>query len=241
MSETKRPDTTVNGGGSIGGGTYNDVVINGAGTVTGDIECGVLKVNGAGTCDGNVKATSITVNGSGNFLREVQAGEMTVNGDTSIAMGAGIGRLKVKGRASLGGGLAAHEVDLRGTIKIEGDCSADTFVGEGVFTIGGLLNAGEVHVQIFGPCSVREIGGDKITIAQSRSGLADFVAMFSEKRLHTDSIEADEVWIENTTARVVRGGAVTIGAGCDVQLVEYTGTLNQVADARVGEARKVEA
>lgn len=235
-----RSDMTVNGGGSIGAGVYNDIVINGSGTVTGDIECATMKINGASTADGNVKATSIIVNGSGSFTRDVQAGEMIVNGDASVAQGAGIGRLKVKGRASVGGSLAAHEVDLRGTIKVDGDCSADTFVGEGVFTIGGLLNAGTVHVQLFGPCSAREIGGEKVTIAQSRKGLADFVAMFSEKRLRVDTIEADEVWIENTVARIVRGGTVTLGAGCEINLVEYTGTYTPAPDARVGEARQVE-
>lgn len=236
-----RSDTTVNGGGSIGGGAYENVVINGAGTMSGDIECETMKINGAGTADGNVKATSIVVNGSGSFTRDVQAGELIVNGDTSITQGAGIGRLKIKGRASVGGSLAAHEVDIRGTLKVDGDCSADTFVGEGVFTIGGLLNAGTVHMQLFGPCSAREIGGEQVTITQSRKGLADFVAMFSEKRLHVDTIEADEVWIENTTARTVRGGKVTLGAGCEVSLVEHTGEYTAAPDARVGEARKVEA
>lgn len=241
MTDTpKRSDTTVNGGGSIGAGAYNDIVINGAGTINGDVECAMMKINGAATADGNVRATSIVVNGSGSFTRDVQAGEMTVNGDSSVAQGAGIGRLKVKGRASVGGSLAAHEVDLRGTLKVDGDCSADQFVGEGVFTIGGLLNAGVVHVQLYGPCSAREIGGERVTIAQSRKGLADFVGMFSERRLRVDTIEADEVWIEQTVARIVRGGTVTLGAGCEINLVEYTGTYIPAPDARVGEARKVE-
>jgi hypothetical protein len=96
-------------------------------------------------------------------------------------------------------------------------------------------------MQLYGPCSAREIGGEKVTIAQSRRGFADFVSMFSEKRARVDTIEADEVWIENTTARVVRGGTVTLGAGCEVNLVEYTDTYTPAADAKVGEARKVEA
>jgi len=241
MTETTRPNMTLNGGGALGAGTYNDIVINGAGTINGDVECANLRVNGAGTAGGNVRATSIVVNGSGSFTKDVQASEMTVNGDSSIALGAGISQLKIKGRMSVGGSLAAHDVDLRGTVKVDGDVSADTFVGEGVFTVGGLLNAGTVHVQLFGPCAAREIGGEKVTIAQSRKGFADFVAMFSEKRLRVDTVEADEIWLENTNARVVRGGDVTIGTGCDVTLVEYTGTLNQAPDARVAEARKVAA
>lgn len=240
MCAADRSDTTVNGGGSIGAGVYNNVIINGAGTITGDVECESLRVNGAGTCEGAMKAGSVTINGSGSFLRELQAGELSVNGDASVTLGAGIGRLRVKGRTSVGGSLAAHEVDAKGTVKIEGDCEADMFVGEGVFTIGGLLNAGTVHMQMYGPCAAREIGGEKVTIAQSRKGFSDFVAMFSEKRLHTDTIEADEVWVENTTARVVRGAAVTIGSGCDILLVEYSGTINQAPDSRVAEVRRIE-
>lgn len=242
MSESvRRSDVTVNGGGTIGPGSYATVTVNGAGTVTGDVECETMRINGAATLNGAVTATSITVNGTGTFNSTVQSGEVLTNGDASFATSAGIGRLRVKGRTSLAGSLAAREVDVRGTLRVDGDLSADSFIGEGVFTIGGLLNAGVVDHQLYGPCSVREIGGESVTVVQSRSGLADFVNLFSEKRLHANLIEADKVVLENTTAQAVRGGDVTIGTGCDVALVEYSGVYQQAPDARVGEARQVAA
>ncbi len=238
---TPRSDVTVNGGGSIGPGTYATVTINGAGTVTGAIDCITMKINGAATCDGTVTATSIVVNGSGTFNQTVQAGEVTTNGDASFGTSAGIGRLKVKGRTAVAGGLAAREVDLRGTLKVDADLSCDTMTGEGVFTVAGLLNAGSVDVRLYGPCSAREIGGESVIITQSRSGFADIVNLFTEKRLHVGTIEADTVTLENTTAQIVRGGNVVLGTGCDIAVVEYTGTYSQAADARVGEARQVTA
>lgn len=242
MSESvPRSDVTVNGGGTIGTGSYATVTINGAGTVTGDIDCTTMRINGAGTVNGTVTATSITVNGSGTFNSTVQAGEIITNGEASFATSAGIGRLRVKGRTAIAGSLAAHEVDLRGILKVDGDLSTDAMIGEGGFTIGGLLNAGSVDLQLYGPCSVREIGGESVRVLQSRSGLADFVNLFSEKRLHVTTVEADNVMLENTTAQSVRGTDVVIGTGCDVALVEYSGTYQQAPDARVGEARQVAA
>lgn len=241
MSEQTRPNMTINGGGSVGAGVYGDVVVNGAGTIAGDLECELLKINGAGTADGNVKATRVIVNGSGSFTREVQAGEFVVNGDASIARGAGIGRLQVKGRGSVGGSLAATEVDIRGTLKVDGDTEADLFAGQGSFVIGGLLNAGTVNVELFGASAAREIGGEKVTISRSRHGLAEFIGAFSDKRLRTDTIEADEVWLEDTVARVVRGTRVTIGSGCEIGLVEYTESYTPAPDAKVTEAVKVDA
>lgn len=236
-----RSDVTVNGGGTIGTGVYAVVTINGAGTVTGDIDCETMRINGAGTVNGAVVATSVTVNGSGTFNATVQAGEVLANGDASFGTSAGIGRLRVKGRTSLAGSLAAREIDLRGILRVDGDLSADTLVGEGVFNIGGLLNAGSIDLQLHGLSTVREIGGESVSIVQSRSGLADFMNLFSEKRLRAATVEADKIVLENSTVQTVRGVDVTIGTGCDITLVEYSGTYQKAPDARVLEARQVAA
>ena len=40
-------------------------------------------------------------------------------------------------------------------------------------------------------------------------------------RLVTDTIEGDDIYVEYTTAKTVRGNNVRIGDGCDIGLVEY--------------------
>lgn len=238
----ERNDMKINGEGSMAGGTYGAITINGAGSVNGDADATDVRINGAGTINGKLVAQSVTVNGAGTFNGSVQANEMTVNGDASIRDGAGIGRFTVKGNATVGGGLAATELIVRGFLKTAGDCEAESFSGEGGFTIGGLLNAGSVDIKVYGPCKVREIGGEKITVRQPQ-GFQSFTQIFTfwaEKVLETETIEGDEIYLEATTAKTVRGGNVTIGQDCKIDVVEYTGAYSATPGTMVGEARKVE-
>jgi cytoskeletal protein CcmA (bactofilin family) len=242
MSDEIRNDIKTAGGGSFSGGTYGDVTFNGSGTINGDVDAITYRVNGAGTSNGRVKAQSVTVNGTAGFNGEVQANEMTVNGDANIRDGAGVGRLIVKGNLSIGGSLAAHDVQLHGFIRMGGDCQAETFTGEGGFTVAGLLNAGNVDITVQAPSTVREIGGERIVVRQpvgSLNTLTSLLTVFAEKRLTVETIEGDVVWLENTSAKVVRGKQVTLGQGCIVDLVEYAETYTPAGAPQVREARQV--
>ena len=243
MADETRSDVKINGDGSLSGGTYGAVTINGAGTVNGDIDCTDYRVNGAGTHNGRLLAQSITVNGTGTFNGEVQANELNVNGDMSVRDGIGVGKVSIKGNASFGGSIASHEVIVRGFMKTGGDCQSEAFDCEGAFTVAGLLNAGTVDIKLYGPSSAREIGGEKIIVRQpSGGGLSSLTQIFTfwaEKRLTADSIEGDDVALELTTAKTVRGRNITIGEGCRVDLVEYSGTYVAAPGATVGEARQV--
>jgi cytoskeletal protein CcmA (bactofilin family) len=242
MTDEIRNDIKTAGGGSFSGGTYGDVTFNGSGTINGDVDSITYRVNGAGSNNGRVKSQSIVVNGTATFNGEVQANEMTVNGDATVRDGAGIGRLIAKGNLSVGGSVAAHEVSLHGFLRIGGDCQAETFTGEGGFTVAGLLNAGNIDVTVQAPSSAREIGGERIVIRQPTGSIQSFTSLltvFSEKRLTAETIEGDVVWLENTTAKVVRGKQVTLGQGCQVDLVEYAESYTPAGAPQVREARQV--
>lgn len=242
MTDDIRNDIKTAGGGTFSGGTYGDVTFNGSGTINGDVDAITYRVNGAGTSNGRVKTQSAVINGTATFNGEVQANEFTVNGDASIRDGAGIGRLVVKGNLSIGGSLAAHEIELRGFLRIAGDCQAESFTGEGGFTVAGLLNAGNIDVTVQAASSARDIGGERIVVRQpvgSIASLTGLLTVFAEKRLTAETIEGDVVWLENTTAKVVRGKNVTIGQGCVIEFVEYAETYTPAGAPQVREARQV--
>jgi len=243
MADQTRNDMKINGDGSMSGGTYGVVTINGAGSVHGDADATDVRVNGTGTVNGNLVAQCVTVNGSATFNGSVQATELNVNGDTSIRDGAGISRFTIKGNATVGGGIAAHDLNLRGFLKAGADCDAESFSAEGAFTIAGLLNAGIVDIKVYGKCNVREIGGERITIrkAQGFESITQIFTFWTEKVLETDTIEGDIISLEGTVAKMVRGGDVTIGPDCRIDVVEYAGTYSVAPGSTVGDARKIEA
>jgi hypothetical protein len=53
-----------------------------------------------------------------------------------------------------------------------------------------------------------------------------------------ETIEADEIDLVATTAKMVRGREVKIGAGCDLARVEYSESLTVDPKAKVGEEVK---
>ena len=56
----------------------------------------------------------------------------------------------------------------------------------------------------------------------------------------TESIEGDEVYLEYTRTKVVRGNNVSIGPGCEVELVEYKNNFQQAKGAAVKDSKKID-
>jgi len=214
----------INGSGSSAGGKYDSAVINGNGKIYGDLDCVYLKVNGQCTMDGNVKASSVKINGNGSIKGNLESEKAKINGTVDI-----------------GGNVSVEKAETYGSISIEGDCNAEVFKIEGTFEIEGLLNAGELELSLYGPSKAHEIGGEKITV--KRKGKYDFLGLRyligSNKELTTEIIEGDEIYLENTQAKVVRGNNIELGPGCEIELVEYKNSFKRDEKAEVGTQKKI--
>jgi cytoskeletal protein CcmA (bactofilin family) len=245
MENNMRGDLRINGSGSAAGGTYGNVKINGSGKITGDLECKEFIINGSGEVIGKIEAEKLRINGSGHIVGDVKAKELKVNGSANLGGTVSGGNISVSGSADIKSGLDMQNVKISGSVKIGGDCNAERFESNGVFDISGLLNADEVDARLYWHRSrAKEIGGGKIIVGLGNStGLSVLKAIFTlglhNPGLDADSIEGDEINLENTTARVVRGNNVTIGRGCDIGLVEYKGIYQKNGDAKVAEERKL--
>lgn len=237
MSDTSnRPNGRIAGAGDLVGGTYGDVTIAGAGNVRGDIDAITLKVAGVGDISGNVTAADLSISGAATITGNVSAGTMSVSGTGDVRGNVTADILKVTGSGTFTGRVDAQRVEIKGTAKIGGDVQAEVFDAQGVFSVGGLLNAGNVNIRLYGGCDARDIGGERIEVALGN--VWPWIPFFGERNLTADSIEGDVVILENTRAKVVRGADVRIGEGCEIELVEYTGTF--VGAAGVRASRKVE-
>jgi len=237
---TTRGDVKISGTGTVATGTYRDVRISGSGTLTGDIDCQSFKVSGAVDGRGSLKAEQIGVSGSMKFDGDVDAGAIKVSGSASFGR-AHVGELRVSGSVRFGGDLSGETIDVQGTVSVHGDCEAERFTGAGGFAVDGLLNAGVVDIRLHGASSAREIGGEAINVRFAPIPLQRLVAVFVpsyDPRLVVESIEGDDVHLEHTKARAVRGKRVFLGSGCEVDLVEYAETFERAGDARVKTARK---
>lgn len=214
-------DLKINGHGSSTGGKYNSVVINGSGRIDGDLDCIYLKINGQCDVNGNVKADSVKINGNNSIKGNLRAE-----------------KVKINGTADIDGNLSVEKVETYGSIDVDGDCNAEIFKIDGTFAIEGLLNAGELELNLYGPSKAREIGGEKITVKRKGKydlwGLKSLIMPFGHnKELTVETIEGDDIYLENTQAKVIRGNNIELGPGCEIELVEYKNSLKQDEKATV--------
>ncbi|MCM3569908.1 polymer-forming cytoskeletal protein [Neobacillus mesonae] len=240
MNIQSKGDLVINGLGSSNGGQFNLVKLNGRGTVNSHLECKKLECNGSGTMLGSVMADTVKANGNARFKENVESQNITVDGTAKFEQNLNTKHLKVSGKATVGGKVKCEEMNIHGYLTVNGDCETEIFKGGYRFTIGGLLNAEQIDMKIYGECKAKEIGGQTIIVKQHKGSFVGMLLKsFFKTQLETDIIEGDKIELENTTAKIVRGHHVKIGPNCQIDVVEYTEDFHQDRNTVVKDAKQV--
>ncbi len=230
------------GAGTVPAGEYEKISISGSGRITGDFSCESFSASGSCGGSGNIDC-------KGDFK---VAGSAHIDGNIKCG-----GALKCSGSCTLGN-ISAEEVGISGSckadrvygtcvrisggIRISGDLEGEEVKISGGGNIDGLLNAEKLSIVTGGNLNVGSIGGTQIRVEKSISGgelvIFGIRIMNNSKngKLTTESIEGDEIYLENTNAEVVRGKRVTIGCDCKIGRVEYTESYSCDESSVVGES-----
>ena len=245
MNEPSEKNLNAMGDSSIPGGRYRNINVMGDLRVDGDLRCLAMNCMGDATVVGSFQSQKTNVMGDMEFRGPVDAGTFNVMGDAKCLSGLRARVANCMGEIEVVGSVNADRVSLMGELRVSGDCNADRFESRGAFRIGGLLSVDHLRVVPWGACRAAEIGGSRIEVRRRRGFLGILLAWDalrsaiglgkSDGRLETESVEGDEIFLENTTARVVRGNRIRIGHGCRIDRVEHQGTFSRDADAEIGE------
>ncbi len=243
MENETRQDLSIAGSASAPGGVYKDAKISGAGKITGDLDCARFEVSGAATVSGSVKAESVRVSGAAKIESNLTADEARISGSIEVKGDVTAKELRVDGAATIGGGISGGTVEIRGALRGTGDISADDFKSQGAFTTDGLLNAESIDVSLHGASRAREIGGGTINVRVEMGTFLGLHKVIHALFCHPDSltaetIEGDDIHLEYTKAKVVRGTNVTLGPGCEIDLVEYKTSFEKSDEAKVAESKQ---
>jgi cytoskeletal protein CcmA (bactofilin family) len=220
--------------------SQRNLIISGIGTTNGgDVQ--LAKIEGTGKVEGDLDCNELIINGTGDIRGGLTTAKAEINGTASVAGSFRADRLNVQGTVSVGGDCTGERMAIHGSAKIQGKCEAETFEAHGKLQINA-LNAGLIQISLHGNSRIEEIGGEEIRI-RKEPGI-DFAKWLKAlplplgNKLSSRTIEGDIVYLEYTTADVVRGNDVTIGAGCEIGLVEYKGKLVTDPNAQVKKVEK---
>jgi cytoskeletal protein CcmA (bactofilin family) len=191
-----------------------------------------LKINGSSSSAGG-SFDRVYIRGEGNVQGDVECKAFKVMGNSRVSGSVAAKSVDVLGDLQISGKLNADRAKIVGSLVVKGDCSAETLQVRGAFNIDGLLNAERIELSLYGPSRVSEIGGQAVRVKRR------FRMFGGYRELVVDTVEGDEIYLEDTVAKVVRGNRVHIGPRCQVDLVEYRDHFEQSARAKVTDSRKV--
>ncbi|WP_062307737.1 polymer-forming cytoskeletal protein [Alicyclobacillus sendaiensis] len=214
-SKLDKPHLTVMGESTSAGGEFGRVRILGQAVVQGRLVCERLRVMGEMEANGDVSADEASI-----------MGQMTCRANLLIS------RLDVKGMLVCDGHLSVGELKTAGEVKVRGNCEADRALIRGAMTVDGLFSADEARIRLHGDCRAREMGMGRLAVELPRYPWG--AEMRRHGTLEVDVIEADEVHLVHTKARVVRAKVVRLGPGCAIECVEYSDAYEAHPSARVG-------
>lgn len=240
-----RHDLKISGMGTSSGGLYNNVVVSGTARINGDLDCMNLDIEGVCKIIGNVKAKDIDINGESKLNGNLECEIIKVNGHSKINGNAVVKNIDISGATTIGGNISSENVSIQGAVKVDGNCDSENFISKGVFSISGLLNSENVEVELYGKCKAKEIGGEKISVKKGIASIFSklikpiFTMLDIYDGLTVEIIEGDDIYLEHTKAKVVRGNTIRVGSNCEIDLIEYKNNFEQLGDSKVNESRKI--
>lgn len=239
--EREKKNLTLSGSGSAPGGVYEDVRINGSGKIEGNIVCDHIDINGSSRVLGDVKASSVTISGSAVVEKKLIAESVVVNGSFKVEGDFTGEQIEVNGHTKILGTLHSERLRINGILTVAGALEAEELTSEGQLTVGGLCSAERIDITLSGLTSrVKEVGCGTLTVHRrlSSSLFGSLLSVLKMGKLIVDTIEGDDLYLEDTEAQIVRGNRVRIGPGCTIGKVMYQSDYEKDEKATVQSAVK---
>ena len=240
MGEETRNDLKIAGSTTVAGGAFNRVTVAGQAEINGDLDCIDFKVSGSSEVKGNLKAKTLRVSGHTTVEGSLRSDEVRISGHLNGRGDLSVKKINIGGHADINGDISAEWIEISGYLAARGNCEAESFVAMGTVSVRGMLNAGNIDIKHYGNSRAREIGGENISIRiHVPLGLQRILKLFHPPgKFIAETIEGDDIHLEQVRAKVVRGNNVAIGPGCEIELVEYRDGFQKDKDATVREPKR---
>ncbi len=209
-------------------GEYGDISCAGDLKISGSIVADNIKSAGDLVAEKDIKAVKISVFGDGKFKGNLSADEISVYGDCNFLQTVKGKEIKIYGSMK-GNIIEGENITINGELEKVEEISAEELLLNGEFHVKSSMNLGYGKFNLVGKSEAKEIFCEKLEV---RGGLEAFrgilSGLISKGRggtMKVDVIEGDDIYLENTTANIVRGKMVRIGEGSRIGKVEYSDTL----------------
>lgn len=240
-------DMHISGSGNIPAGEYESIKISGSAHLQGMVRCTSLGISGSAHGDSIACSGDIRISGSAHFDGNVTTRSMTVSGSANVGRDVVVtDEIRLAGKVCCEGNIKAGTLVVAGKLNAGCDVEAESARIHGAICCPGLLNAETVEIETDGYSELGSIGGSRIvvTVKNSKNKKCRLPLFKKLSKKHSSvkveqSIEGDDIAIENVICPRVSGRVVAIGEDCEIELLQYSETYEIHEKAKVGKIEKI--
>lgn len=215
------------------------IKVMGNATFQGDLEGGECKIYGNATVIGNLSVIRLKVDGDLTLEGDCKVQELIVNGVTTIKGSVEGNNITSKGGLVLNRPLTTKHLKVYGVLTSSSDIRAEEVIVKGGLKCEGLLNAEQITIQVFEKSYCKEIGATTLIVEKPMYHLL-WLSYHKKGSLTCETIEADQMSLENVIAKAARGKEVTLSNECQIQVVECSNHFDASKDSIVQEFIKID-
>lgn len=191
-----------------------DMKVSGSSVLPGG-EYGKVSLSGATVISGDIVCDSLTANGALKCEAVECRGDITLSGSLSCSA------------------IQCGSVSIRGKAEIEKGITSENFVMQGAIICNGLLYSERVSIVVDGKNEILAIKGGSVSMTKKA------LALFPRNACVTSAVEGNDVSLSYVTCPRVSGARVVIGKGCEIDLVQYSETVEISSEAKVIKIEKI--
>lgn len=236
----------IMGRGVVSGNPVRTVDFQAAGSarVQGPLEAETARVAGSCLFEGDVHVEEFHCSGSARIAGDLKAENVEASGSLQVSRNVTAEDISASGSFQVEGDVNAEDIWASGSFHVKGNVTAEDFRSGGSVRIAGALKCEDFHsggsVQIDGGLKAEDVvmdlgGSSRITTIDAEDIHVKATGGFFRTRgdLTVERIAGERVELEATTAALVKGGSVTIGPHCRIDVVEAPNlTVHQSSEVR---------
>ena len=211
----------------------NNIRIMGEGQISG-AAYGKVSVMGKAVSDEPIFCEKLNIMGEADVKSNIKAGFVKLSGEMRIDGKADFEQARIMGVVRSAGSWRCGTLKLLGELYSDGGCYNEHVTVRGVINAKGLFSADYALFRCRYPSLFEEMGGQSLRVF--RPWYNRLAGGFT---VTADSMEFDDIDIDYVKAGTVRGHNIKIGQHCEIDLVEYSGTLTVYQGARIGQQVKI--
>ncbi|NQX48414.1 hypothetical protein HQN87_24090 [Paenibacillus tritici] len=196
-----------------------------------------LKIYGSRICRGNLDASMVEVLGHLHVSGELITSRLKLKGECSIGLTCNAQEITSLGSLRVHD-LQAVKVVSDGYLSVTRVAAAEEFLADGCVRIDRLSCKTRISIKLGTLCKVRHLMSEGAIIVSPSSRLIQ-IPLNPLRRLQCETIEGADLSLYRTSADNVSGVNVTIGSGCVIQEIRYSGTLTLHPKSQVGKITRI--